>query len=358
MPDLTPDHIAGRTPDQSPGQSPDQSPHLMQAWVAGENAGTIERVERPVPIPGDDEVLVAVLVCGICRTDLHVIDHDIPVHLAGVIPGHQVIGRVVGAGERVTTLQQDDLVGIAWLRRTCGVCEWCRSGAENLCPQSEYTGWDADGGFAEYTTVPAAYAYKLPADTDPYETAPLLCAGIIGFRALRRANLPPGGVLGIYGFGSSAHITAQLAMAGGARVFAMTRGAKNRELAAELGVAFVGDARDQPPEPLDSAIIFAPAGELVPTALSATKAGGTVALAGIHMSDIPQMDYSTTLFHERDLRTVTANTRDDGIRFLEIARTLHLSPTLTRVPFDGLDDALQALREGRTSGSLVLAVGT
>lgn len=332
-------------------------PELMRAWAAGENAGTIEPVERPIPVPGDDEVLVAVLVCGICRTDLHVIDHDIPVHLPGVVPGHQVIGRVVDAGARVSTLKRDDLVGIAWLRRTCGVCEWCRSGAENLCPFSEYTGWDADGGYAEYATVPEAYAYRLPPGTDPYETAPLLCAGIIGFRALRRADLPPGGVLGIYGFGSSAHITAQLAMAGGARVFAMTRGEKNRALAAELGVAFVGEAAEQPPEPLDSAIIFAPAGELVPVALSATKAGGTVALAGIHMSDIPQMDYTATLFQERDLRTVTANTRDDGIRFLEIAGNLHLAPTVSRVPFDGLGEALTALRDGRTSGSLVLTVG-
>ena len=328
----------------------------MRAWAAGATTGTIKQLERPTPVPGDDEVLVAVVVCGICRTDLHVIDHDIPVHLPGVVPGHQVIGRVIEAGRDVSTLHQGDLVGIAWLRRTCGVCEWCRSGAENLCPRSEYTGWDADGGFAEYATVPEAYAYRLPADIDPYETAPLLCAGIIGFRALRRANLPPGGVLGIYGFGSSAHITAQLAMAGGARVFAMTRGEKNRALAAEVGVDFVGEAAERPPEPLDSAIIFAPAGELVPVALAATKAGGTVALAGIHMSDIPQMDYSATLFHERDLRTVTANTRDDGIRFLEIARNLHLSPTVTRVPFDGLDDALAGLRDGATSGSLVLTV--
>ncbi|MFT2816746.1 zinc-dependent alcohol dehydrogenase family protein [Leifsonia sp. A12D58] len=332
-------------------------PELMRAWATGETAGIIEQVERAIPVPGDDEVLVAVLVCGICRTDLHVIDHDIPVHHPAVIPGHQVIGRVVGTGPRVSTLQEGDLIGIAWLRRTCGVCEWCRSGAENLCPFSEYTGWDADGGYAEYATVPEAYAYRLPADTDPYETAPLLCAGIIGFRALRRANLPPGGVLGIYGFGSSAHITAQLAMASGARVFAMTRGERNRALAAELGVAFVAEATAQPPEPLDSAIIFAPAGELVPVALAATKAGGTVALAGIHMSDIPQMDYSSTLFHERDLRTVTANTREDGIRFLEIARNLQLSPTVSRVQFDGLGEALSALRDGHASGSLVLTVG-
>ena len=326
----------------------------MRAWVAGDNAGTIELVEREVPVPADDEVLVEVVACGICRTDLHVVDHDIPVHRPRVTPGHQVVGRVAQRGSRARAFQPGDLVGVAWLRRTCGVCEWCRSGAENLCPRSEYTGWDADGGFAGYTTVPEAYAYPLSADADPAETAPLLCAGIIGYRALTRSNLPPGGVLGIYGFGSSAHVTAQLAMAQGARVFAMTRGEQNRELARTLGIEFVGAEADQPPEPLDSAVVFAPAGGLVPGVLAATKAGGTVTLAGIHMTDIPQLDYSSTLFHERDLRTVTANTRADGDRFLRIAGTLGLRPVVTRIPFDGVGDALVALREGRASGSMVM----
>ncbi|WP_343882554.1 zinc-binding alcohol dehydrogenase family protein [Leifsonia poae] len=328
----------------------------MRAWAAGENAGTIEQVERDRPVPAGDEVLVEIMVCGICRTDLHVVDHDIPVHRPGVVPGHQAIGRVVGTGAVVSTLVDGDLVGIAWLRRTCGVCEWCRAGAENLCPRSEYTGWDADGGFAEYATVPEAYAYPLPSDVDLVELAPLLCAGIIGFRALHRANLPAGGVLGIYGFGSSAHVTAQLAMAAGARVFAMTRGEQNRELARTLGVAFVGAEAEQPPEPLDSAIVFAPAGGLVPVALAATKPGGTVALAGIHMTDIPQLDYSSTLFHERDLRTVTANTREDGARFLRAARNLGLRPTVTPVDFNRLADALTDLRAGHVSGSMVLKV--
>jgi propanol-preferring alcohol dehydrogenase len=244
-------------------------------------------------------------------------------------------------------------VGIAWLRQTCGVCRWCRQGRENLCPASLYTGWDADGGFAEFATVPEAFAYPLPADADPTAIAPLLCAGIIGYRALCRANVPPGGRLGIYGFGSSAHITAQLAMAGGSQVYAMTRGASNRELAAKLGAVFTGEATARPPVPLDSAIVFAPAGELVPLALQATDRGGTVVLAGIHMSGLPAMEYGD-LFNERDLRTVTANTRADGADFLRLASTLGLVPDVTRYRFDEAATAVSSLRDGGTSGSLVL----
>ncbi|MGO4103685.1 zinc-binding alcohol dehydrogenase family protein [Leifsonia sp. YAF41] len=328
----------------------------MRAWAVGENAGTLEQVTRQRPIPLDDEVLIAVEVCGICRTDLHVIDHDLPVHLPGVIPGHEVIGRVIDRGPLVTELQEGDLVGIAWLRRTCGVCEWCRAGAENLCPRSQYTGWDADGGFAEFATVPEGYAYRLLDDVDVVHTAPLLCAGIIGFRALMRANLPPGGTLGIYGFGSSGHVTAQLAMAAGARVFALTRGALNRQLATDLGLDFVGAEADEPPTPLDSAIVFAPAGSLVPVALAATKAGGTVALAGIHMSEVPALDYGSTLFHERDLRTVTSNTRSDGIRFLQLAQNLELRPTVTVTAFEDVGETVAAFRDGRVSGSIVVTI--
>lgn len=328
----------------------------MRAWQAGDSAGTLEQVTRSRPIPRDDEVLIAVEVCGLCRTDLHVIDHDIPVRRPGVIPGHQIIGRVVERGSRVSHLQDGDLIGIAWLRRTCGVCEWCRSGAENLCPRSEYTGWDADGGFAEFATVPENYAYPLADSVDVAATSPLLCAGIIGFRALMRANLPPGGTLGIYGFGSSGHVTAQIAMAAGARVFAMTRGEANRTLAAALGVDFVGGEADEPPEPLDSAIVFAPVGALVPVALTATKAGGTVALAGIHMSEVPALDYGATLFRERDLRTVTSNTRSDGIRLLQLAQHLGLRPTVTVTAFDNLDESVAAIRAGTMSGSIVVRI--
>ena len=326
----------------------------MKAWATGAPAGALESVHRPIPVPADDEVRVRVEACGICRTDLHVIDRELPVPRPGVVPGHQIVGTVIEMGSAVRHLRHGERVGIAWLRRTCGTCRWCREGRENLCPFSEYTGWDADGGFAEYVTVPESFAYPLPADADPAAVAPMLCAGIIGYRALSRANLPPGGLLGIYGFGSSGHITAQLAMAAGARVHVMTRGAASRELARALGAEYVGEAVEPAPLPLDSAIVFAPAGELVPLALQATERGGTVVLAGIHMSDVPAMSYAENLFHERDLRTVEANTRADGAAFLRLARTLHIAPTVTRYAFANADSAVDALRSGHTSGSLVL----
>lgn len=297
-------------------------------------------------------MLISVLACGICRTDLHVVDRDLPVHRDHVIPGHQVVGDVVAVGSAVDSLSIGDRIGIAWLRQTCGRCEWCTSGRENLCPKSLYTGWDADGGFAEYATVPADFAYRLPRDIAPEAIAPLLCSGIIGYRALTRANLPRGGTLGIYGYGASAHLTAQVAMADGARIAVMSRGQANRDLARQIGASFVGDATSLPPEPVDSAIVFAPAGELVPLALRSTVRGGTVVLAGIHMSEIPAMDYDTTLFDERDLRSVTANTRDDGNRFLARAAALHLATTVTTYPFDRVDEALDDLRAGRAAGSL------
>jgi propanol-preferring alcohol dehydrogenase len=326
----------------------------MEAWATTGAPGVVELSERPIPEPAADEVLIEVEACGVCRTDLHVIDQELPIHRPGVIPGHQVVGIVRSSGAAVQQLMPGDRVGIAWLRSTCGVCRWCREGRENLCPGSGYTGWDADGGYAGYATVPEAFAHPVPADADPEEIAPLLCAGIIGYRALSRANLPPGGRLGIYGFGSSAHITAQLAMAAGAEVYVMTRGQANQELAQRLQVAFVGDQTATPPQPVDSAIVFAPAGELVPVALRATERGGTVVLAGIHMSDVPAMDYELNLFYERDLRTVTANTRADGTAFLRLARTLRLAPSITRYPFSRTADAVRDLRAGTTSGSLVI----
>jgi propanol-preferring alcohol dehydrogenase len=329
----------------------------MRAWTTGDVAGAFRETERPIPTPTADEVLVRVEACGVCRTDLHVIDHELPPHRPRVIPGHQVVGTISSTGPSVLHLRPGDRVGIAWLRRTCGSCQWCRQGRENLCPSSQYTGWDADGGFAEYATVPEPFAYALPSSTTPAEIAPLLCAGIIGYRALSRANLPPGGRLGIYGFGSSAHITAKLAMAAGAEVYAMTRGEANRDLARSIGAVFVGGAASRPPVALDSAIVFAPAGELVPHALQATDRGGTVVLAGIHMTDIPAMEYQSNLFNERDLRSVTANTRADGAAFLRLATTLDLAPTITRYPLREAGAAVHALRSGHTSGSLVLEIG-
>ncbi|WP_241999458.1 MULTISPECIES: zinc-dependent alcohol dehydrogenase family protein [Kribbella] len=332
----------------------------MPAWVVGRPApideGPLRLVELPVPEPGPGEVLVRVLACGICRTDLHLCEGDLVPRRPGVAPGHQVVGDVVARGSAAERFEMGDRIGIAWLRSTCGSCEFCRRGAENLCPRSTYTGWDADGGFARYTTVPQDFAYRLDADRAPEELAPFLCAGIIGYRALVRANLPPGGRLGLYGFGSSAHLTAQVAAAQGAEVFVLTRGEANQRLARALGVAFVGAAQDVPPLPLDSAIVFAPAGELVPLALRALKPGGTVAVAGIYLSDVPALDYDRDLFRERDLRSVTANTRLDGEELFRLVARLPIAAHTTVVPFERIDRALSDLAHSRGSGSLVAAV--
>ncbi|MEV0472665.1 zinc-binding alcohol dehydrogenase family protein, partial [Streptomyces prunicolor] len=224
----------------------------MRAWAVTEpgpvEGGSLQLVEKPVPVPGDDELLVHVRACGVCRTDLHVTEGDLPVHRPGVTPGHEVVGVVAGFGAAVTGFAVGDRVGVAWLRHTDGTCVYCLRGAENLCPRSEYTGWDADGGYAEYTTVPAAFAHRLPADLDDVALAPLLCAGIIGYRALRRAALPPGGRLGLYGFGGSAHLCAQVALAEGATVHVLTRGRAAQRLALELGAASARDAYEAPPE--------------------------------------------------------------------------------------------------------------
>ncbi|TDD27766.1 zinc-binding alcohol dehydrogenase family protein [Kribbella turkmenica] len=326
----------------------------MDVWAVERprplHAGPLRRVRRTVPEPGRGEVLVKVEACGICRTDLHLCEGDLAPRRPGVVPGHQVVGTAIGGGERFAA---GDRVGIAWLRGTCGVCEFCRAGSENLCPRSSYTGWDADGGFAEYAVVPQDYAYALPADRPAEELAPFLCAGIIGYRSLLRANLPPGGRLGIYGFGSSAHLTAQLATAQGAELFVMTRGERNRELARSLGAAYVGETADRPPVPLDSAIVFAPAGDVVPYALEALKPGGTVSVAGIHLSDVPVLDYERHLFHERDLRSVTSNTRRDGEELFRLVARLPVRAHTTAVPFGAVDRALADVARGRAVGSLV-----
>jgi alcohol dehydrogenase, propanol-preferring len=307
-----------------------------------------------VPQPGPGEVLVAVDACGVCRTDLHVVAGDLPVHTPSVVPGHEIVGHVVVAGPGVTDRQPGDRVGVAWLRDTCGECRYCRRGAENLCPHSRYTGWDADGGYAGYTTVRSDFAYDLPAGYSDTELAPLLCAGIIGYRALRRAQLPEGGRLGIYGFGASAHLTAQVALAQGARVHVMTRAPQARELALELGAASASGAYDRPPEPLDAAILFAPAGELVPVALEALDRGGTLAIAGIHLSDIPALDYQRHLFQERTVRSVTSNTRADGRALLDFAARYPLTVSVSLYPMGRADAALADLAADRVVGAAVL----
>ncbi|MFX0577504.1 zinc-binding alcohol dehydrogenase family protein [Nocardia nepalensis] len=314
----------------------------------------LDFVREPVPEPAAGELLVRVLACGVCRTDLHVAEGDLPVHRPDVVPGHEVVGEVVRRGPTVAEFAVGDRVGIAWLRHTCGSCRYCLRGAENLCPNSEYTGWDADGGYAEYATVPAAYAHRLPAGYTDVETAPLLCAGIIGYRALQRAELPQGGRLGIYGFGGSAHIAAQVALARGAEVHVMTRDAAARELASDLGAASVQGAADRPPVQLDSAILFAPIGELVPPALAALDRGGVLAIAGIHLSDIPSLNYQRHLFQEREIRSVTANTRADAREFLALAGEHRIHVTTTGYSLGTADRALADLAHGRFTGAAVL----
>jgi len=296
-----------------------------------------------------------VLACGVCRTDLHVTEGDLPVHRPGVTPGHEVVGVVeaVGSGD-VSGFAVGDRAGAAWLRSTDGKCRYCIRGAENLCPSSTYTGWDADGGYAEYMTVPAAYAHRLPAGYSDTELAPLLCAGIIGYRALKRASLPEGGRLGVYGFGGSAHLASQVALAQGATLHVMTRGARARELARSLGASFVGGPADMPPEPLDAAILFAPVGDLVPPAMAALDRGGTLAIAGIYLTDIPPLSYERHLFQERQLRSVTSNTRADAHEFLEFAQSHRLSVTVHEYGLDTADRALADLKAGRFDGAAVL----
>ncbi|HEX2893613.1 MAG TPA: zinc-dependent alcohol dehydrogenase family protein [Marmoricola sp.] len=331
----------------------------MRAWAVSGRSGTPDRlaaVERAVPDCAPDEVLVKVEVCGVCRTDLHLADADLAPRAPARVPGHEVVGEVVDRGASAARFQIGDRVGIAWLRRTCGHCRECRSGRENLCRASEYTGWDADGGFAEYAVVPEAFAYRLPDGFSAQEAAPLLCSGIIGYRALRRAAVPPGGRLGLYGFGASAHLTAQLAIAQGAQVHVLTRGEEAQRLALELGAASAGDAYDAPPVPLDSAILFAPVGDLVLPALEALDQGGTLAVAGIHLSDVPGLDYQRHLFRERTLTSVTANTRRDGEELLALAAALDIRPRTRVYSFDEADRALDDLARGDLVGAAVLQV--
>lgn len=333
----------------------------MRAWRVRRpgpmKTGPLERVTAEVPHPGPTELLVAVHACGVCRTDLHVTEGDLPVHRDGVTPGHEVVGEVIRMGDQAgDEFRVGDRVGIAWLRHTCGVCTYCRRGDENLCPDSRYTGWDADGGYAEFATVPAAFAHPLPSGYSDSELAPLLCAGIIGYRSLQRAELPPGGRLGLYGFGGSAHITAQVALAQGAEVHVMTRGIKAQELALDLGAASAQGAADPPPVPLDAAILFAPVGDLVLPALEALDRGGTLAIAGIHLSDIPALNYQRHLFQERQVRSVTSNTRADARAFLDFAGKHHIEVTTPEYPLGQADRALADLSAGRIAGAAVLLV--
>jgi len=314
-------------------------------------------VERPEPEPGAGEILVQVEVCGVCRTDLHVVEGDLPLRRPGVVPGHEVVGRVVGRGPGATRFAEGARVGIAWLRHSCGGCRFCERGAENLCLQPRFTGWDADGGYAERAVVPEAFAYALPEALPAAQLAPLLCAGIIGYRAYRRSGVRPGGRLGLFGFGGSAHVTIQVARHEGCEVYVFSRGGEHRALAEELGAAWVGDSRDRPPHPLDGAILFAPAGELVPPALEALDRGATLAIAGIHLSPVPCLDYEKHLFQERTLQSVTANTREDGRALLELAARIPIRTHTHSYPLEHANEALLDLKQDRIRGAAVLDLG-
>jgi len=317
----------------------------------------LKLVELPDPEPGEGEVRLRVSCCAICRTDLHVIEGELPRQRLPIVPGHQIVGVVDRVGPGCGRLKVGQRVGVAWLRHTCGQCVFCKAGRENLCESARFTGYHADGGYAEYAVVPEDFAYEIPAAFSDLDAAPLLCAGIIGYRALKRCNLPRGGTLAIYGFGSSAHVVMQIAVHRGCRVYVVTRGARHRELARAMGAAWVGERAEQMPVQVDSAIIFAPAGELVPGALEKLRKGGTLALAGIYMSAIPGLDYERHVFYERDIHSVTANTRADGRELLAEAAEIPIRPHVTAYRLPEANRALQELKGDRISGTGVLVIG-
>ncbi|HKX32932.1 MAG TPA: zinc-dependent alcohol dehydrogenase family protein [Blastocatellia bacterium] len=318
----------------------------------------LEFAETPAPRPNSDEVLVRVSVCGVCRTDLHVIEGELPRQVLPIIPGHQIIGRVTEAGDRVTQFKIGDRVGIPWLHRTCGHCEYCRDGQENLCENATFTGWIVNGGYAEYAAAAADFVYPIPETFDDTEAAPLLCAGIIGFRSLRLSGITgpsPGRRLGLYGFGAAAHVAIQVARHWGVEVYAFTRNERHRRLATDLGAVWSGGSDDRPEVKLDSCIIFAPAGELVVSALKVLRKGGTVALGGIHMSQIPPIDYQL-LYHERVVRSVANNTRRDGLDFLRVAAEIPIRTQTQVFDLAETNAALNALKHDAVRGAAVIKI--
>jgi alcohol dehydrogenase, propanol-preferring len=388
---------------------------MLLRRIAPVESAPLELVDLPIPEPGPGEVRIRVRCCAVCRTDLHVIEGDLPRQKLPIIPGHQIVGIVVKLGPEVRAegggrragmpLEIGQRVGVAWLRHTCGQCGFCAKGQENLCESARFTGYHADGGYAEYAVAPADFVYPLPenlpspagrgadenlpspsgrgaggeglpgpdmppaltltlsqrerglATLSDIEAAPLLCAGIIGYRALRRCNLPSGGKLALYGFGSSAHMVIQIARHRGCEVYVVTRGENHRELARRMGAAWVGENAAEMPVKVDSAIIFAPAGELVLPALLSLRKGGTLSLAGIYMTPLPAMDYERYLFYERDIHSVTCNTRADGRELLAEAAAIPIRPHTTVYPLAEANLALQDLKTDRISGTGVLAIG-
>ncbi|MEO8339488.1 MAG: zinc-dependent alcohol dehydrogenase family protein [Nitrospirota bacterium] len=316
----------------------------------------LQLCELPIPQPGPGEVLVRLTVCGICRTDLHVIEGELADPTLPLIPGHQAVGIVSQVGVGVSERTVGERVGIAWLQHTCGVCEFCTSERENLCDRARFTGYQVDGGYAEYALVPASFAYPIPSVFSDAEAAPLLCAGIIGYRALRLSGIQPGQRLGLYGFGASAHIAIQIARHWSCQVYVSSLKPEHQRLARELGASWVGGATDNPPAKLHGSIIFAPAGELVPPALRALERGGTLTLAGIHMTPIPSLDYGREVFGEKVIRSVTANTRQDGLDLLREAAAIPIKPHTVRFLLADANHALQELKAGRYSGAGVLVL--
>ena len=331
----------------------------MKACLLGAPAaiGTnpLEYADVATPQPKSGEVLVRVRACGVCRTDLHVIEGELPPRKSPVIPGHQVVGIVEKRGEGTQRFAAGARVGIAWLHQTDGTCEYCRSGAENLCDHPTFTGYSVDGGYAEYIVAPEDFVYAMPAGFSDEQAAPLLCAGIIGFRSLRLSGIKAGGRLGFYGFGAAAHVAIQVARHWGVEVFASTRDVRHQKLALELGAVWAGGSHDEPPKKLDAAIIFAPAGEIIPSALKTLKKGGVLVLGGIHMSPIPSFSYDL-LYQERVIRSVANNTRQDGEDFLRIAAEIPIRTHVQIFPLREANRALNALKSDAIRGAAVLRV--
>jgi propanol-preferring alcohol dehydrogenase len=319
------------------------------------DANPLEAVELPAPMPGLKEIGLRVRACGVCRTDLHLVEGELELPKLPVIPGHQIVGIVERVGQSVTRFQEGDRVGVPWLYSTCGQCAFCRRGRENLCPSAQFTGYHVDGGYAQNVIVSEEFAYHLPERLPDAETAPLLCAGVIGYRALRLSQLRPGERLGLYGFGASAHIVIQIARYWNCEVYVFTRSEEHRRLAGELGAAWVGDAKDEPPESINSGIVFAPAGWIVLKALGALEKGGTLALAGIYMTPIPEMDYNL-IYHERTLRSVANSTREDVRELLRLAGEIPIRTEVEVFPLEAGNEALQRLKRSDIRGAGVLEI--
>ena len=326
----------------------------MKAWLLSKPLD-LRLTDMPVPGPGPRELLLKVLCCGICHTDLHEFKGEILLPILPIVPGQQIVAQVVRMGPEAARFHAGDLVGVPWLNRTCGVCAYCRAGRENLCDAARFTGLHVHGGFAEFTAVHEEAAFPLPSGYAVHELAPLLCGGVIGYRAYRRAGLPSGGVLGLFGFGSSAHLVLQIAKTAGHRVFVFTRGPGHQALARALGADWAGPPGASPPEGLDAGIVFAPKGALMIEGLGRLNKGGRIISAGIHMDDLPAFPYRL-LWEERSLTSVANSTRADVADLLEIAGGMRLKVETEITPFDRLPDALRRMEEGRIRGSAVLMV--